>query len=180
MKKIVLPSTDRLLGLSAMLISLLTLIIFMYQTSIINEQSRLSVKPMLAFNSIQSISSDSVISFSQILKNKGLGPAIISKSKIIYKEKEYQLDFEAFFNKVYPKIEDYGELITVNSVLEKGILSSGEDNVLFSYRTKISEVPKLLAYLQIHDMEEELPWEIKINYTSMYEEEWKASNKGTK
>ena len=75
-------NTDRVIGLSAMLIGLLTLIIFTYQTSIIRKQSRLSVTPRLVFNTIQD-QKDSSITYVVEIINKGLGPAVIESINII-------------------------------------------------------------------------------------------------
>lgn len=57
-------STDRLLGTSAMVINVLTLIIFIYQTDIMRLQSKLSVKPRLDFTTNQG-GNDSLISFQE-------------------------------------------------------------------------------------------------------------------
>lgn len=64
-----LPKTDRLVGISAMIISLLTLIIFTYQTNVIRKQSKLSAKPRLSFITSQTVI-DSLVIFEQTLTNK--------------------------------------------------------------------------------------------------------------
>ena len=59
-------NADRILGISAMVISLLTLAIFIYQTDIMRVQSKLSVKPRLDFTTNQG-GTDSIIVFKEVL-----------------------------------------------------------------------------------------------------------------
>ncbi|MFD2588958.1 hypothetical protein ACFSQJ_18680 [Croceitalea marina] len=95
-------STDRLIGVSAMVISLLTLIIFIYQTNIMREQSKLSVKPRLDFTLNSSIQ-DTTLILQEVVQNKGLGPAIIDSIYFKYKEDSYEVDTEKFLKQKFPK-----------------------------------------------------------------------------
>ena len=77
-------NADRIIGLSAMLISLMTLIIFLYQTNLIKKQSVLSVRPRLTFSknidktvTVKDSTNSTTISIRLTLRNNGLGPAII-------------------------------------------------------------------------------------------------------
>ena len=171
MKKINI-STDRIIGLSAMLISLLTLIIFIYQTNIIRTQSRLSVRPRIAINQSQN-TQDSTINLSVEIINKGLGPAIIESIQIIHEQRKYDLDFPAFFKKVYPDIYDFGNLINNTSLSKGSTLSPGESITLFTFSTKLSDLQDLIILL---GAAEKYPFEIDIIYASIYDEQWRVNS----
>ena len=167
-------NTDRIIGLSAMLISLLTLIIFIYQTNIMRVQSRLSVTPRLSFNTNEDVK-DSLYQVSTEIVNKGLGPAIIESIQIIHKGTVYDLNFGEFFNQAYPDLKKFGSL-TQNMTMSKGsTLSPNERNRLFTYTILPSKIKELMQYLGIK--EGEIPFTIGVIYSSIYNERWKTGNK---
>ena len=99
--KFKLPTTDRLLGISAMIISILTLLIFIFQTHIMYKKSKLSVKPSLFFEQEYEEVDSVTRSFTETVTNKGLGPAIIQDSKLSYQNEDYLLDFDDFIKKSF-------------------------------------------------------------------------------
>lgn len=166
-------NTDRIVGLSAMVISVLTLLIFIYQTGLMREQSRLSVTPRISFNEIRS-TVDSITTISGEIINKGLGPAIIESIHIVHKNKKYELDFDDFLDEVYPDIEKYGSL-TNNTTMSKGsTLAPNERNTLYTYVIKRSNLEALLQYMEIG--EEDIPIVIEVVYSSIYQEKWQTRN----
>ncbi|MFK7776204.1 MAG: hypothetical protein AB8F94_29045 [Saprospiraceae bacterium] len=177
MKKFKL-NTDKIIGLSAMLISLLTLVIFIYQTNLIREQSRLSVTPRLAFNySLDTPDTFSI--FSYYIVNKGLGPAIIESIEIINENDRYKLDFQDFVKNVYPKFNDYG-IIIQNMSLDSGVTISEKETIkFFTFRFKATERESFFKYLKVKDSGE-LPFDIEVVYSSIYGEKWRvyANTKG--
>ena len=64
-------NTDKILGLSAMLISICTLIVFLYQTNLIKKQQYMSVYPYLTLGNNGSFTAD----YEYSLTNNGIGPA---------------------------------------------------------------------------------------------------------
>jgi len=166
-------STDRLLGISAMLISLMTLVIFIYQTNLMREQSRLSVTPRLGFTiSIDYEQSDSVAMYSILVKNKGLGPAIIRDAKIVHDQKNFDLEFDVFLEEEYPEINRYGALVQSMSLTDGSTLSAGETVSLFKYRVRVDKLAALMAYMGVE--EDEDPFEVYLEYSSIYNEHWKV------
>ncbi|MEL6561069.1 MAG: hypothetical protein AAFQ94_22950 [Bacteroidota bacterium] len=167
-------NTDRIIGLTAMLVGLLTLIIFIYQTSIIRKQSRLSVTPRLVFNSIE-IQRDSVVSYSMELINKGLGPGIIESINIIYEGKSYDLNFGEFLEAEFPDWKKYG-LLSQNTSLGKGAtLSTDEKVLLFTFEMALKDIGQTQEYFKFQDGE--IPIKLETVYSSIYEESWKTNNK---
>ena len=167
-------STDRLVGISAIVISLCTLIIFIYQTELIREQSRLSVKPRIAFSSSQN-QKDSTYQFRQVMVNKGLGPAIIDSMALIYNGKYYELDMGEFLGTKFPKITDFGVLSQSTTYVKGTTLRAGEESTFYTYRANMKFLDSLALYLGIGDDDED-PFDFEVIYTSIYEDQyWKLS-----
>lgn len=73
-----LISNELLIGIAAMIISLSTLFVFIYQTNLIRKQQYMSVYPHLSFIHMTPGSLD----YRFILRNQGIGPAFISAINI--------------------------------------------------------------------------------------------------
>ncbi|GMN10282.1 hypothetical protein MTsPCn9_13030 [Croceitalea sp. MTPC9] len=168
-------STDRILGISAMLISLLTLIIFIYQTNIMKEQSKLSVKPRLDFTT-NFDQKDSTIIIREVIENKGLGPAIIDSIYFKYKDGAYPVDIETLIKKEIPKLLEFGYL-SQHATLSKGTtISPNEERFIFTYHIPMSQLENLYSYLGMSD-EDDNPFPIEVIYTSIYEDnKWMMNN----
>ena len=167
-------NTDRVLGLSAMLVSFLSLIFFIYQTNIMRDQSRLSVKPRLVFNT-NVITNDSVVTFNFSLQNKGLGPAIIKEARIVHESNVFPLDFDFFVEYNFPKLENFGSLLTTTRLNDESIISVDEIQDLLVFSANVKDIEKINEYLKLNQGDYLLPWDVKITYESLYEEEWKLN-----
>ncbi|RNC92071.1 MAG: hypothetical protein ED555_02895 [Allomuricauda sp.] len=162
-------NTDRILGISAMVISILTLAIFIYQTDIMRVQSKLSVKPRSDFTTNQG-GNDSLIAFQEILENKGLGPAIIDSIYINYNKERFSMDAETFFEQKFPKLLKYGYL-SQHATLGRGTtLTPTEERSLFVYQLPVANVDSVFAYLGITDIDD-IPFDFEVIFTSIYEDE---------
>jgi len=167
-------NTDKIIALSAIFISLLTLIIFLYQTRVISKQARLSVTPRITF--IGGIAhSDSSVTFTIGIKNNGLGPAIIDSTAILWNKKYSPLNFKEFTKNNYPSLDT---LIAKSSstVFSKGATVLPNNEVIFTE----TEVPKekLKAFYNSYGLkvgENRFPFDIIIYYSSIYEEKWKVT-----
>jgi len=126
-------SVDRIIGLSAILISLLTLIMFIYQTRLMHEQSRLSVLPRLGFISSTALI-DSMVTYTLELENNGIGPAIINSAQIISNGKVSDLDMEVFFENNYQSLNSLGSFESMSSLIEGGTLRPSSSKTIFSYK----------------------------------------------
>lgn len=163
--------TDRIVGFAAILISLLTLIIFIYQTNIMHQQSRLSVKPRLLFSSAMRYEDDSLLVYSISLENKGIGPAIVDSSFVNYEGVKYESDWEDFFSDAVPALKEYGEFISYSNISIGETLSSDEEKVLFTYVCPVRSYLKVLEYLEVSDDSADLPLDMTIYYHSIYEDD---------
>ncbi len=169
--------SNRIVSFSAILISLLTLIIFIYQTNIMHQQSRLSVKPRLLFSSAMRFDEDTLLVYSISLDNKGIGPAIIDSSYVNYNGIKHYNDWERFFKDAVPALLEYGEFISYANLSIGGTLSADEEVVLFTYRCPVSQYPKVLEYLEFSEDENDLPLDMTVYYHSIYEDDkWVVSS----
>ena len=168
-------NSDRILGISAMAISVLTLAIFIYQTDIMRVQSKLSVKPRLDFTTNQG-GNDSIIIFQQVIENKGLGPAIIDSIYFKYNDEIFSLDSEKLLSSQLPKLLDYGYL-SQHATLGRGTtLTPEEERSIYTYNLPASKLDSVLSYLNIGP-DDDGPFEIEVIYTSIYEDEmWKVTS----
>ena len=168
-------NTDRILGISAMVISILTLVIFIYQTDIMRVQSKLSVKPRLDFTTNLG-GNDTIISYQEVIENKGLGPAILDSIYFVYKDKRYFLDIENLLKKELPKVLEYGYLSQHATMARGTTLSPNEERPIYTYLIPANKLDSLYGYLGIADADEN-PFPIEVIYTSIYEDEyWKMDN----
>ena len=168
-------NTDRIIGLSVMMISLLTLIIFIYQTNIMRAQSRLSVTPLLSFNQAESIS-DSTYRIKCSIKNKGLGPAIVESVTIIYEGERIKVRFADFFDTYFGKFTQYANLESETHLSKGTTLSAGEEVNFFTVSVSRSVLQEFMDYAGFDDNNP--PFDIEVLYSSIYEEEWKVTLKG--
>ncbi len=167
-------NTEKIIGFSAIFISLLTLIIFLYQTRVISKQARLSVTPRISFTSGVA-NSDSTVVFSIGIKNNGLGPAIIDSTAIFAKNKYYPLNFKSFTEKNYPQADSLVNH-TSSFFLTKGATLLPNNELTLTE----AAVPKqnLLSFYQAYGLKEgdtNFPFDVIIFYSSIYEEKWKVS-----
>ena len=168
-------NTDRIIGLSAMMISLLTLVIFIYQTNLIRTQSRLSVTPRIDFitsnDSPNTTSYDSSFFYSIRIENKGLGPAIIESIKIVHKGKEYRMDFRNFMDEAFPDFKNYGQIVQNWNIDTGSTLSPKESIKLGTFSVNQSKIEDLMKYLGVVDGDK-MPYDIEVTYSSIYGEKW--------
>lgn len=173
------PSTDRIIGISAMLISLMTLIIFLYQTHLIKDQSRLSVRPRLTFNKnvVKSITKNEtegdqiMIEITLSLRNDGLGPAIIESSRILDRGSSYEL--MTFFEEAYPALLEFGFFTQITELTQGEAIRASKSIDLFTYQYDLMNeeaIKKLLNAEIVYDF----PFEYEVIYSSMYEERWQV------
>ncbi len=176
------PSTDRIIGISAMLISLMTLIIFLYQTHLIKDQSRLSVRPRLTFskNIDKTLTVNDTDSATQTkirvrlkLRNNGLGPAIIESCKVLDKGQPYEV--MSFFQEAYPELFEYGFFSQITELTVGEAIPPEEAIFLFAYEYDAQHEADINSLFNT-ETNYEFPFEFTIIYSSMYGEKWQVSS----
>lgn len=158
-------TSDKLMAISALSISLITLFIFVKQTNIMEKQSHLSAMPYLMIEgSDQGFDKIFILD----LVNHGVGPAIIVDRKITYKGKEYNLEFDEFLKEHMEGMDSVN--IISNSTIHKGLaIPAG------STRTIIKIGGGAKSYYDFLKVLEKLSppdFDYKITYKSIYNDQW--------
>ena len=168
MAKFKFPSSDRLLSLVAMFVSLITLIIFVKQTNIMEKESRLGVLPYLM---LETSNNGEENQFRIEIYNYGVGPAIIENRAITFKGKDYDMEFPDFLEEVFPQQMDSISLINTSSVQPGLAIPAGEHRiVLVAGGSSSSYVNFLKLMEQLQDPAN--GFDYRINYKSIFEDQW--------
>ncbi|MEL7122205.1 MAG: hypothetical protein AAFO07_22340 [Bacteroidota bacterium] len=159
-------NTDRIVGVSAMIISLSTLIVFIYQTNLMREHQYQSVFPYLSMNNERTGFPD----FAIVLTNDGIGPAFIESSVFTYKGQKHELDLIDFLYKFYPEIDSIPSL--VHSNLRKGlVIPAGRRIELLRINEKENMDPFFQLVKILEELEQEdIEWDLI--YRDIYGNKW--------
>ena len=161
-------NSERILSLSAMSISFITLIIFIYQTNLMSRQNYLSILPYLQLST--SIDEENY-TISLSIQNYGVGPAIIESVKLQYKGEEYDLkDYNNYFFNFIKSLDSSFDSINQvdNSSLDPGMAIPPNTNYSIYEITSINGYDKILSRLAL--IEKDLFYEIR--YKSIQDERW--------
>ena len=157
-------TADRIVGFSAIFISLLTLVVFIYQTNIIREQQRMSVLPYLSLYSQHS----GTPNYQYILVNNGIGPAVIESVKIIDGESEYEMDLPNYLSGHVPETAEIKGLYHSN--LHPGqLIPAGKTIAILGINNSLDSAEKLLKILGDSTLQ------MEIVYGNVYDERWLLS-----
>lgn len=161
-------SSDRLLAILAFVISVCTLYVFFYQTTLMKKQQYASVLPYLAIGNTQ-IDGD----YSFVLENNGIGPAFIDEINIHYKDSIYKdTDINDFFTEVIIKQDTLFNSINItHSTISKGMLIPEKDTK-YMLRLRRNATNFNEKHYRLRDwLNNKIKLEIK--YSSIYGEKWK-------
>jgi len=158
---------EKLLTWLAFLVSVSTLYIFFYQTSLMKKQQYASVLPHLSVSNTE-IDGD----YSFVLTNNGIGPAFIDEINIHYKDSVfYNTDIYDFYSKVIVKkdtILNHKKII--HSTIQEGMLLPEREKkkmiVLPENVENFNKKRKLLREWLNNRIS------IEIKYSSVYKEQW--------
>lgn len=168
MNKVRKWNADKIVSLSAILISLMTLFVSLYQTAIIRKQQRLSVLPYLAFGNYNTGGAN----YKLMLSNDGIGPAFIESVEITYKGKKYPYDLPVFFKEVVPKQTQQIKKLSHSNIFKGQMIPAGTKIALLEIKNSPEDGDKLYKLLQKLSKEK---IQLKIIYRSVYEERWQLS-----
>ena len=164
-------NSDKLLGLSAISISLITLVIFIYQTNIMSRQNYISIMPYLDVSTTHNIGNHT---FELNLKNHGVGPAIIESAAMLYEGKSYKLtDYDnqlfAFLVSKAPALDSIKSVSS--STLDKGMAIPANSTYNIFRVSGSAEAYQLVTEALNQMLENGLDYEII--YKSIQDERWR-------
>lgn len=159
-----IPSTDRILSLTAIFVSICTLFILFYQTRLSQKMyyleekaQKMSVFPHLDLGQSQTPG----MYYKLLLINSGVGPAKIRDVKILYNDSVYHMDPAHFISEIDSTLSFY------NSSIHKGRLVAANESIeVIGNENHGSEDLKKLA--QIFSARN---FNIAVDYTSIYEDQ---------
>lgn len=161
-------SSEKIVSYSAIFISFITLIIFIYQTNLTRKQNYLSILPYLSL----STTNNSEGGFFKVdLNNVGIGPAIIISRKIIYKGEEYDMDFIDFLEEQQIKLDSFQHTNTTTIGRGTCIPANGQVTLFEIGRSK-KELNQFLLILE--DLQDN-GFDFEIIYQSIYQEKWRIT-----
>ncbi len=157
-----------------MSISVMTLVIFIYQTNLMSKQNYISILPYLQ---VSTTNNSEELSFSLNLLNHGVGPAIIESVTMIYEGERQNL--EVFDNDVYTYLvskKPMMDSITYfsNSTLNQGIAIPA-NSVYNVFNVKNSKKDYELLVASLAELQEE-GLRFEIIYKSIQNERWMIYN----
>ncbi len=161
-------NVDKIIGLSAVVVSLAACLLIAYQTFLMREQQLLSAMPHLTIFDEGTYTSN----YRYVLRNHGLGPAFIEDIKITHAEKEMESkDLTAFFTS---NIEGYENLqhVLYSNILPGMLIPAGSDFPIFLVSGSQDESIKL--YDSLNSLFEK-GMTFELIYTSVYGERWKIT-----
>jgi hypothetical protein len=132
---------DKLLGLSALLVSLSSLWLFYFQTQLMQKQQYAAVLPYLEL-----WNTGSENSYSLVLANNGIGPAFVQSFEIHYKGKTYSLDPSNFLGLeiIAKDTATYKNTPIIYSNLMKGqLIPAGKEIKLITIENNPNAVQKI-------------------------------------
>lgn len=157
-------SADRWMSFAAIVASLGTLFVIVYQTTIFRKQQYASVLPYLEmWNSNPGREGNN---YMFILKNNGIGPAFIKDVKIHFDDSIYSMDPGRFTTQIIqPKdsIDNFG----YTNIRNGSVVPAGSLIELVAVKNDSINAPILRKWFQTS-----ADLEVEITYESVYEEKW--------
>lgn len=161
-------NSEKLIGISAMLISIGTLFVLVYQTRLIREQQYKSVYPHLMFTNIISSANEEFV-FSIV--NNGVGPAFITNVEVQQNEKLLTNSINGYIrNNEY--LPDSISLHTTS--MFNGMLFPEKQEVRL---VEVKEESFEKGWLKLYEIIYNDSIDFTIEYESIYGEKWSVSRK---
>ncbi|MEM9671450.1 MAG: hypothetical protein AAF992_02590 [Bacteroidota bacterium] len=165
-------NSEKIISLSAFVVSIATLLALMYQIRLSGEQNELvrkeqyaSVLPYLEIWP----SSRSSTHFSLGIVNNGIGPAFIDEVKVVYEGQEYEGDPNTFY---YSKIIETDTVLFAYGSVGKGhVLRAGEERGIIETNVSRADADKLKYWFGRPTADVERA-KVEITYSSVYGERW--------
>ncbi len=161
-------SGDKLIGLSAMFISICTLIVFLYQTNLIKKQQYASVFPYLELGHSGIFTKN----YNLNLENKGIGPALITDVQLRYKNTILDKSLYEFVQSKISKSDSVSA--HYSSIYAGRLISPNESIELIGVDAKDEESSGI-----IYEILNDSDLELIITYESIYEEKWQIKKGST-
>ncbi|WP_405199132.1 hypothetical protein [Christiangramia sp. LLG6405-1] len=169
-------NSDKVLSISAMIISLATLILIFYQTDLIRKEQKASVFPSIMvgynINTAKGITGESIF-----IINQGLGPAFIQSISVENDGKEYNVDPYEYIQKA--DNFNKSEVIYIDKLFEGRIIPVNDKIILVAKKTdsislSLGETFDFHFNSDFKDSINSKKAIIEITYKNVYGDVWKV------
>ena len=179
-------NADKIISLSAFVVSIATLLALMYQIRLSGEQNELAQRQqelvrkqqyasVLPYLELQTGTNVGDRLFEFLLYNNGVGPAFIEEVRIIYDGQEYPGDLLNFYRAVVLGEEDTVVLdLGTQGIYEGNLIPAGREISMLSayaYASSLKERDQLFKWFGRPTKAPELA-RVEIIYSSVYGERW--------
>ncbi|MBV6652515.1 MAG: hypothetical protein KI786_02090 [Mameliella sp.] len=171
-KQVASWSSEKIISYSAILISLMSLVALMYQTSIMREEQQLQRKAQLKSTMPYMMIANSNYggpNYAIIISNKGVGPALIDSTVIMYKDSAYLMDLPTFLYEQIPGLREVDHLYHSN-ITPGQLISPGETIEIIRIDNSQESADQFLKALAPIDLN------FRLIYRSVYDERWVLSS----
>jgi hypothetical protein len=167
-------NSDRILSITAFIISIATLIALMYQSNLVSDQNKMMQKEQYAsvmpYLSMGFMGNEEDSSFDLFLSNDGVGPAFIKEINIRYNDSLYQMSIIDFYSNIL-KVENSNNVkILRTDIGTSTVIPANRKIPLLTFYTDQDEAVKLLGAFGTMDAT------IEITYASIYDQKWILKN----
>jgi hypothetical protein len=167
-------NSDKVLSITAFVISIATLIALIYQSNLVKEQNKLIQKEQYAsvmpYLTMGFMGSEDDSKFELILKNDGVGPAFIKEISIQYKDSLYPISIIEFYTQILKIKNENNVKILRNDIAKNMVIPVNKQIPLLTFYTNQEEAFKLLGAFGTMEAN------IEITYASIYDQKWKLKN----
>ncbi len=176
MKKL---NADRIVSISAIIVSLATVFMILYQTNLMRQEQKSSVMPSLMIGyGANSDTLNKVVNERIWIENRGLGPAFIHKILISDSLGEHQVDLHEYFENINSNKNEVG----VRRIFPGLIIPKNDGMTLYQKYSDSTSNVILGKYFKYPYKTGNLPntespvAEIIIYYTNVYGDQWKIES----
>ena len=161
-------NAEKLMSLLAILLSVCTLFVFIYQTNLIRKEQYASVFPYLQMG----FSGSGSANMSYMLMNEGVGPALIKDVVVLTDEGEYEGSLIELLDELLTKTSRDSLDFVYSDLVPGNMLPAGETIELVRTRNWYSSQKIQEALMTKVE-------ELVVVYESIYGERWRASSNNT-
>lgn len=158
-------NSDKFLSLFAVLLSVGTLVVFIYQTNLVRKQQYASVYPYLEMG----FHNRGFEQMKYVLTNVGVGPALIKQVEIKDSQGDYKGRFSDFLVELTSREGPDSIYYSYSDIAVGRMLPAGSSIELISCHNRYSSE-------RILDLMDQYEVELNITYASIYGERWYISS----
>jgi len=170
-------NADRIVSISAIIVSVATLVMILYQTNLMRQEQRASVMPSLIIG-YGFEGKDKFINERIWIENRGLGPAFIEKILVKKDENIHNGDLHSYFENINGNEGEKG----IRRIYTNYVIPENDGLTLYNKISDSSSTVFLSRYFEYPYLVENVPTEnpnkaiIEIYYKNVYGDRWKISS----